>query len=394
MSEFAIIHASLLTMGDRGLIRDGAMMVRDGRISWIGATNELAYGGDTVDARGGLVSPGFVDSHTHLVFAGHRAGEFDQRNAGASYQEIAAAGGGIKRSVEQVRAASTPELTQQATRHAEWLLANGTTSAEVKSGYGLSLTDELRLLEVAGGLEASTGLAVSPTFLGAHAVPTGTDGDEYLAHVLHDMLPAVKQQGLARAVDMFVEDRYFTPDAARKLAAHRGDLALRLHVDQFGDAGGAALAVELGAQSADHLEFTGEAGIRALAASNTVAGLLPASVAALGRDHYANARSMLDAGCRVALATDFNPGTAPYASMASVMHLARLHMGMTAMECWQASTIRGAESLGWAADRGSLELGKRADLVLWDVADPEEIGYWVGVFPRKVWVAGNLRVSR
>lgn len=392
--NFTIIHANLLTVGPEGLIADGAVVVRDGRVSWIGPTNDVQTEGDVIDARGSLVSPGFVDAHTHLVFAGHRANEFDQRNAGASYQDIAAEGGGIQRSVRQCRACPVADLQEQSERHARWLLANGTTTAEVKSGYGLSLDDEIRLLEVANRLPETTGLQVSPTFLGAHAVPSGSDGHEYLRHVIHDILPVVRARNLARAVDMFVEDRYFTPEAAAELAEQRGELALRLHVDQFSDAGGAALAVRLGAQSADHLEYTGAAGIQALAASETYAGLLPGSVYALGRDHYADARAMIDAGVRVVLATDFNPGSSPVANMPFTMNLARLKMGMTSAECWLASTHSAAESLGLGHDRGSLEPGKRADLVLWDVRDPEEVGYWIGALPQQVWVGGELKFSR
>lgn len=391
--SFAVINANVLTMDEPGLLTGGCVFVRDGRIAFVGPTPD-ALSENFIDAGGALLTPGFVDSHTHLVFAGHRAGEFDLRNQGANYQDIAAAGGGIQSSVRQCRTCSPDNLLKQSKQHAEWLLANGTTTAEGKSGYGLSMDHEIRLLEVANQLEAETGLSVSPTFLGAHAVPAGEDGHEYLRHVIHDILPIVRERKLAKAVDMFVEDRYFTPDAARELAQHAQGLALRLHVDQFSDAGGAALAVELGAQSADHLEYTGDAGIAALAKSNTFAGLLPGSVFALGRNHYPDARAMLDAGVKVALATDFNPGSSPVASMPFVMHLARQFMGMTAAECWQASTIRGAESLGLASDRGSITVGKRADLVLWDADDPEEIGYWIGASPRKVWVAGNLRASR
>lgn len=404
MSTFAIGHAQLLTlagspegkrgpaMREVGLVSDGAVLVREGRIEWVGPTDDLPDRSvDFIDAGGNLVSPGFVDSHTHLAFVGHRANEFDLRNQGATYQEIAAAGGGILSSVRSVRGASDAELHAHTLKHARWLLQSGTTAFEAKSGYGLTAKDEARLLRSSRSVAQELGVACKTTFLGCHSIPPEAieNPAAYVQLMIEQVLPQLVAEGLVDYADMFVEERYFPPEAAERLA-RMASVPLRLHVDQFASAGGAELAVRLGAKSADHLEVTGASGVEALARSESFAGLLPGSVTSLGRSQFPPARDLLDAGAKVVLATDFNPGSSPVLSMATVMNLARLHMKISAEEAWNAATLNAAASLDWGRSRGSIEEGKCADLLLWDVDDYREVGYWQGLLPRKIWVAGNL----
>lgn len=382
-------------MGELGLIEDGAVLVDRGRIAWVGAGNPSGPVDEEIDAEGGLVTPGLIDAHTHLVFAGTRAADYERRAQGLGYAEIAAAGGGIRSTMRAVRAASPEELAAAGERHARWMLAQGTTTLEAKSGYGLSLEAERRLIEATHEVARRTGQRILPTFLGAHAVPPEFDEtpdprEAYLERLLTDMLPVIAPQ--VHAVDMFVEQGYFAAEHAERLAAAARErrLALRLHVDQFGDHGGAALAARLGALTADHLEHTGPEGIAALARSTTLPVLLPGSVEGLGLGRYADARRMIEAGLPVVVATDFNPGTSPIPSLPLAMHLALTQMKMTFAEIWTAVTINAAHALGVGKELGSLEVGKRADLVIWQTPDFREVPLWAGTnLVRRVMLEGR-----
>ncbi|HRJ27743.1 MAG TPA: imidazolonepropionase [Fimbriimonadaceae bacterium] len=384
-------------MNDLGLIPSAAMAIEMGRIRAVGPESEIRAAfpaaDHELDCGDRLVSPGLIDAHTHLLFGGKRLDDFEARLQGRSYAEIGAAGGGIRSTMRATRALDLESMLAIGRRHWEACLRCGTTRLEAKSGYGLNLETELRLLEAANrlNLEPPTTGRIHSTFLGAHAVPPEFEGDRagYLDHVIFEMLPQAALR--ASAVDMFVERGYFEPDDARRLAqaASGFGLGVRLHVDQLSEGGGAELAVELGCLSADHLEKTSSAGIAAVAQSQTWPILLPASVFGIGQDHYPNARAMIDAGLPVVLATDFNPGSSPTPSLPIVMSLACQRMKMTAAEAWVATTLHAAGALGVASESGSLEPGKGADFVVWDAEDYREIPYWFGrPLVRQVFLAG------
>jgi imidazolonepropionase len=406
-SDLAVINCrQLVTVAGPGLgiIEDGAMLVRDGRIERVGPQAEIepliGPNWEVVDADGRVVMPGFVDAHTHMVFAGNRAVEFEQRCAGVTYREIATAGGGIRATVRATRAATEDELLEAARQHAEWMLHSGTTTAEVKSGYGLSLDDELKILRVIRRLNDTGPLRLVPTFLGAHEVPDeyrGRRGD-YLDLVVNEMLPRIAAEHLAEYCDAFCEEGVFTVEETRRVleAARKHGLGLRLHADQLSNSGGARLAAELHAATADHLEQTDAAGIAALVKAGVQPVLLPGSVFALGLHRYPAARAMIDAGLAVVLATDFNPGSSPTPSMPLILFLACTQMKMTPVEAIAAATINAAHSLGRGASIGSLEPGKLADFVIYNCTDYREIIYWVGApTVAEVWIGGrNLRIPK
>lgn len=408
MSRFAMVHANLLTLRGRagprrgqelqdvGLIEDGAMIVKDGLIEEVGKTDDLAprLPGDVTNVGGKLVTPGFVDAHTHTVFAGNRANEFEMRTKGATYQEIAAAGGGIRSSMRATRAATEDELFELASIRIQRFFELGTTTIECKSGYGLDLKSELKMLRVMRRLNCETAMTVVPTLLGAHAIPPEYEDrrEDYLDLVCDQMIPQTAAERLAQYVDAFCEERYFTQDDVLRVAAsaHQYNLGVRLHVDQLTNSGGAVLAADLQAATADHLEQTDEEGIEALANSSTMPVLLPASVFLLRLEKYPLARKMIDAGLPVVLATDFNPGSSPTQSMPFVMTLACVKMGMTPAEVWVATTVNAAASLDLAHERGILDVGKRADFAVWAVSDYREVPYWAGsIRPEQVFVQGQ-----
>ncbi len=385
-------------MRELAIIDDGAMLIRGGKIDAAGTRSQIEalLNNDTqmIDAGGRVVTPGFVDAHTHLVFAGNRADEFEMRCSGITYQEIARQGGGIRSTVRRTRDASESDLLAVAQKHASWFLRGGTTTIEAKSGYGLTVEAEMKILRVVRETEATTPLRCVPTFLGAHEVPdefVGRTG-AYVELVIDEMLPLVRLHKLASFCDVFCEPHIFDQQSAARIleAARRLGFGLRIHGDQFSCSGGATLAARLGAATADHLEHTDAASIAALAAAKVQPVLLPGSVYSIGSRHYAPARAMIEAGLAVVLATDFNPGSSPVASMPVVMSLACTQMKMTPAETLTAATINAAWSLNLADQVGSLEQGKSADFVIHEASDYREIPYFLGTQrPAMVFARGE-----
>jgi len=371
-----------------GLGQDAAYL-ENGRIAWIGRTGKippLPVDVEVIDATGKVVTPGLVDSHTHLIFAGSRENEFEQRLQGASYQEIAAQGGGINATVRRVRQASKEELKALARPRLHRLLRFGVTTVEVKSGYGLSLADEIKCLEAIAELNAEGPWELVPTFLGAHAVPPEFRDDRagYVDLLVNEMLPEVARRWLAEFCDVFCETGVFTLAESERILGKARDLGLRLklHADELTPLGGAELAARLGAISADHLLCISDAGIDALAAAGTVATLLPGTAFFLGMP-YAPARKLIERGVSVALASDCNPGTCPTENLPLVGAMACTQMKMLPAEVLTALTYNAAAALGRADAVGTLEVGKQADLVIWDVPDYRQLFYHFGV--NHVW---------
>jgi imidazolonepropionase len=380
-----------------GLLRDAAMYIANGRVAAVGSYKELQsllpQGVEVIDAGGRAVLPGFVDAHTHLVFGGNRINDFERRIAGRTYQEIAAAGGGIVSTLGDTRKASEEELLTTAKRHAAWFLRGGTTTIEAKSGYGLTVDAELKILHVLRSLKESTPLRIVPTLLAAHIVPPEFRDDRagYLELVMERLIPQVSQNSLARYCDVFCDDHAFTVDEARQILqrAKKSGLDLRMHVEQFRADGGAKLAAELGAKTADHLECVDAEGIAALRAAGVQPVLLPASVFALSRSEYPNARAMIEAGLATVIASDFNPGSSPTASMPFIIALAALYLRMLPSEAIVSSTINAAVSLNMADEVGSLEPGKRADFVIHECEDYRELAYFLATPARpRVFIEG------
>ena len=387
-------------MRELAIVKDGAMLIADGKVERTGTTDRLwallaqEKHLPILDAQGCVVTPGFVDAHTHMVFAGSRVAEFEQRIEGKTYQQIAAAGGGIATTVRSTRNATAEDLLTGAVRHAEWFLRNGTTTVEAKSGYGLSVDGELKILEVIRSLAERTPLRIAATLLAAHTIPPEFQHDRagYIGLVVREILPKVQEGGLAKFCDAFCDEHAFTIAESREIlsAAKGAGLGLRLHAEQFAADGGAALAAELGAVTADHLECTDADGIAALASASVQPVLVPASVFCLGGERYANARAMMNAGLAVVLATDFNPGSSPTTSMPFVMSLACQQMKMLPSEALTAATINAAWSLGFGDIVGSLEPGKAADFLIHEFHDYRELAYFAAVpnLPQ-VFVAGK-----
>jgi imidazolonepropionase len=404
--DLLVVNAAVATMdparpGPYGLVPDGAVGVGDGCVGWIGSMAALpssTSAGHTVDASGALVTPGLVDCHTHLVFGGDRVAEFEARLSGASYEELARQGGGIAATVGATRAAGEDELVAAAVRRAEHLLGDGVTTVEVKSGYGLDLETERRMLAAARRVGDELRVRVRTTFLGAHTVPEEYQGrpDAYIDLVCAEMVPAVAAAGLADAVDAFCERIAFSPEqVSRVFEAARGHgLPVKLHADQLSDGGGAALAAAFDALSADHLEHTSPAGVRALAAAGTVAVLLPGATHTLGERARPPVAELRSAGVPIAVATDANPGTSPLLSLRLAANLACMLLGLTPAEALAGVTRNAARALGLAGTAGILAPGSAADLVVWDAGQPAELVYWVGGrLARTVIVAGEIIAS-
>ncbi len=386
--------------GPLGVIRGGALAASGGRIVWVGKASQvarsvrLARDGQELDAHGRVVMPGFVDSHSHLVFAGSREREFAQRIAGAGYREIAAAGGGILATVEATRHATTDELVALSARRLDLVLQHGTTTLEAKSGYGLTTADEIKMLEAIRLLQDPHPVEVHATFCGAHEVPPEYrgDADGYVDLVVNEMIPAVAGKRLAEYCDVFCEEGVFSVDQARRVltAGLAHGLRPKLHADEFSASGGAELAAELGALSADHLLRARRDGIRALREAGVTATLLPGTAFFLGLP-YAPARAFLDAGVRVALATDFNPGSSYTPNMQLVITLACTQMRMTVEEAIVAATLNGAWALGLASQVGALTAERWCDLIVLDIPNYLHLPYLYGVnHVRTVVKAGQI----
>jgi len=412
VKSLAVLHASQLVtlagpnrfrvgakMSALAIIQDGGMLIRDGKIDLVGASTEIenkAGDSEVIDARGKVVLPGFVDAHTHLVFAGNRLDDFERRARGETYEQIAKAGGGIWSTVEKTRAASDADLLAQAKKHAEWFLRCGTTTVEAKSGYGLTLDDELKILRVMRRLKEETSLEIVPTFLGAHAVPRHMNADEYIDLVIDGMLPRVAGEKLAEFCDVFCEPGYFDIEQSRRIltAARKLGLNLRIHADQLTNSGGAQLAAELKTTTADHLEKTEEQGIAAMKSAGVQPVLLPGSVYTLGLSDYPRTREMIEADLGVIIATDFNPGSSPTPSMPMILSLACTQMKMSPAEAITAATINPAHSLNRGDTMGSLEAGKLANFSIFDCENYRELAYWFGIpQTHSVYVCGKC-VSR
>ena len=386
-------NARLATMAGAGLgiVERGAVATRDGRIVVAGAEAELPAldARETIDCAGRWITPGLIDCHTHLVFAGDRSDEFERRLAGESYADIARAGGGIAATVRATRAASEDALVRAALPRLDALLAEGVTTVEIKSGYGLETEAELRQLRAVRRLGEERPVAVAPTYLGAHAVPPGGDRAAYVRSIIDEALPRIAAEGLAEAVDAFQETIGFTPEetAAVLEAAQRHGLKVKLHADQLSDTGSAAVAARFSALSADHLEYTSEEGAAAMGRAGTVAVLLPGAFYVLKEAQKPPVEAFRRHGVAMAVATDLNPGTSPIASLRLCAHMACTFFGLTVPEALLGITREAAKALGRADEIGTLEPGKSCDLAIWNVAHLAEIVAWIGPAPlhARVW---------
>ncbi len=382
------INANLATMdinidAPYGAIENGALGVKDGRITWIGKMGDLPKyeADDEHECYDGWVTPGLVDCHTHIVFGGNRAKEFEQRLKGVSYADIAKAGGGILSTVKATREISSHDLYEEASTRLIDFIYQGVTTIEVKSGYGLDLQTEVKMLKAAKKMNED-GVRVCTTFLGAHAVPAEFQGrpDAYIDIVCGEMIPEIAKLGLADAVDGFCENIAFSPAQIRRVfeAAKKHGLPVKLHAEQLSNQGGAKLAAEFGALSADHLEYIDEDGVKAMAAAGTVAVLLPGAFYYLGETQKPPIDLFRKHGVSMALATDCNPGSSPIVSPQIILNMACTLFGFTPEEALAGMTRVGAQALGLNKEVGTLEIGKSADLAIWDVEHPSELSYWVG----------------
>lgn len=373
-----------------------AVATAGGRIAAVGADAELRRrfpDAEVVDLDGQLLTPGFIDCHTHIVYGGNRTAEFERRRAGESYASIARSGGGIASTMRATRALSEEALVAQALPRVDALLADGVTTLEIKSGYGLTLDSELKLLRTARRIGTQRAVSVVTSFLGAHALPpeAGGDADRYIDRLCEEWLPAVADAGLADAVDAFCEGIGFSPQQVERLfrCARELGMAVRLHADQLSNLHGAALAARYGALSADHLEYTDAAGVAALARAGTAAVLLPGAFHFLNEQQRPPVEALRRHRVPMAVATDCNPGTSPLYSLLATLHLASHHFGLNVAECLHGVTLAAAKALGLEADRGSIEPGKRADLAVWAVADPTELIHGLGLRPLRMRVVGG-----
>ena len=390
--------ATMTRDGAYGALEKGAIAAKDGRIAWIGPQSDLSGAPASLatrshDLEGRWVTPGLIDCHTHLVFGGDRAHEFELRLEGASYEELSRAGGGIRSTVEATRAADEATLQRGADRRLRALASEGVTTIEVKSGYGLELGHELKQLRVARRLGEELPVTIKTTFLAAHALPPEFDGraDAYIDAVV-DMIPAARDSGLADAVDGFCETIGFTPEQTARVfdAAARVGLPVKLHADQLSDLGGAALAARYGALSADHLEYTSDDGVAAMAEAGTVAVLLPGAFYTLRETKLPPIEAFRAAGVPIALATDCNPGSAPVTSLLLMLNMAATLFRMTPEEALRGVTCNAAKALGLGASHGTLEAGKMADLAIWDIERPGELAYRIGFNPLSAVIKSGL----
>lgn len=369
--------------GDYGVVEDGAVAVAGGDIAWIGPRSELPEHKvrETRSLGGRWVTPALLDCHTHLVFAGDRSAEFEERQRGTRYEDIARAGGGIMATVRATREASADELYAAALARVRALEAEGVGTIEIKSGYGLNIESELKMLSVARQLGSATDVTIQTTLLAAHTIPPefSDSPDAYIDLVCDELLPEVVAGRLADAVDAYCETIAFSTEQVARLFARATELGLpvKLHADQLSDSGAAALAAEFSALSADHLEYTSLAGVKAMAGSGTVAVLLPGAFLTLGETQLPPITALRQHGVPIAIATDCNPGTSPICSLRIAMMLAARQFHMTPAECLAGVTREAARALG-LGDRGTLEVGKRADLAVWDISHPRELAYWIG----------------
>ncbi|MFZ6640565.1 imidazolonepropionase [Undibacterium sp. TC4M20W] len=391
------VHLACMTDG-YGEIRDAAIAVKDGKIAWLGKQSEFPAGyvvAKTHDGKGCWLTPGLIDCHTHLVYAGNRSNEFEARLNGVAYEEIARQGGGINATVRATRAASEDELLAATLPRLYAMLAEGVTTLEIKSGYGLDLETETRILRVARRIGREFPIRVKTTFLGAHALPPEYAGraDDYIKLVCEQMLPALVAEGLVDAVDVFCEKIGFTPAQTELVfqAAQAHGLPVKLHAEQLSDQGGAALTAQYKGLSADHLEYLSDEGIAAMAASGTVAVLLPGAFYFLRETRYPPLAAMRATGVPIALATDCNPGTSPMTSLLLTMNMACTLFRMTPLEALQGITCHAAQALGLSEETGSLAIGKAADFALWDIARPADLAYHIAGNPSQAKVfAGKL----
>ncbi len=383
------------TMPGLGTIERGAIAIRDGKIAYAGAAAEMpsrfSQARNTVDCEGRWITPGLIDCHTHLVYAGNRAKEFEMRLAGASYEEVARAGGGIVSTVKATRAASREQLIKQTLPRLDAMIAEGVTTIEIKSGYGLDLATERHQLEAARTLVALRPINVETTFLGAHALPPEAedDKDRYIDLVCNAMIPAIAAEGLAKAVDAFMEGIAFSPEQTARVfdAAKAAGLRVKLHADQLSNLHGAALAARYGALSADHLEYTDAEGAAAMAKAGTVAVLLPGAFYFIREKQVPPVDLLRNAGTAIAIATDSNPGSSPLTSPLLTMNMAATLFRLTVEECLIGMTRNAARALGRLDHIGTLEAGKWADLAIWNIETPAELVYRIGFNPlhKRIW---------
>ena len=387
--DLLLTNARIATMQESdvayGVIENGALGVADGKIAWVGPESELPSGinSRTLSLHDRWLTPALIDCHTHVVFGGNRAEEFEQRLMGVSYEEIAKAGGGILSTVDATRSASSNELTNSASVRLNSLAREGVATVEIKSGYGLDVENELKMLRVARSLAGSSGISTSTSFLGAHMVPAEFAGkaDQYIEMLCEEALPRAAEEGLVDAVDAYCESIAFSTDQIARLfeTAQSLHLPVKLHADQLSDSGGAELAASFLALSADHLEYTSKEGVTALADAGSVAVLLPGAFLTLGQTQLPPVDLLREEQVPIAVATDCNPGTSPICSLRSAMNLATSLFKLTPEECLAGTTREAARALGLLHDRGTLETGKRADIAVWNIGHPRELTYWLGL---------------
>ena len=401
MSQTLFTNATLACIdGDTGygLRDDFSLLVKDDQIAWLGpmAERPMTSDAEIVDCAHRLLTPGLIDCHTHLVYGGDRADEFERRLEGASYAEIASSGGGIVSTVNATRAASSDELFEQALPRLRQLMSEGVTTLEIKSGYGLDCDNEIKMLRVTGQLETELGLRIQKTFLGAHALPPEFDGrsDDYIALVCDEMLPRAHAEGLVDAVDVFIESIAFSVAQGERVLARAQELGLpvKAHAEQLSDLGGAVMAAAHGALSVDHLEYLNSDDVARLAQAKSVAVLLPGAFYFLREQQLPPITALREQGVSIALASDANPGSSPVHSLLLIMNMACTLFRLTPAEALRGVTLNAARALGMAQQIGSLETGKQADIVIWDVDRPSLLSYRVGMNPcRAVMQAGKWR---